>query len=246
MKRIHLSPRLQMVADMVPRGEQDIGLVDVGTDHAYLPAWLLQNQTEDRRFAHMIATDLRKGPLDRAVQTAREAGCNGIDFRLCDGLEGVSRDEADVIVIAGMGGETIVHILEGTAWVKWSEGDQITKKTLILQPMSSMPELRAWLQVSGFCIGEERLSQEGDALYTALLVRAGEMSPLTPAELWAGRNTDHPLRGIWLDRWISRTRRAVDGMAQARDVAPISRRQKLEEVLSGLTDMKKEWERWQK
>ena len=72
------------------------------------------------------------------------------------------------------------------------------------------------------------------------------MSPLTPAELWAGRNTDHPLRGIWLDRWISRTRRAVDGMAQARDVAPISRRQKLEEVLSGVTDMKKEWERWQK
>ena len=63
MKTIHLSPRLQMAADMVPLSDSGIRLVDVGTDHAYLPAWLLQNQLEDRYFDCVIATDLREGPL---------------------------------------------------------------------------------------------------------------------------------------------------------------------------------------
>ena len=150
MKTIHLSPRLQMAADMVPLSDSGIRLVDVGTDHAYLPAWLLQNQLEDRYFDCVIATDLREGPLARAVQTAREAGCDKIDFRLCDGLRAVDRREAGVIVIAGMGGETIVHILKGAPWTDWRGDGQIPEKTLILQPMSSMPELRKWLQENAF------------------------------------------------------------------------------------------------
>ena len=113
---------------------------------------------------------------------------------------------------------------------------------LILQPMSSMPELRGWLQANGFAIAEERLAREGDALYTAFLVRAGEMPPLSPAELWAGRNCDIPLRGLWLDQWIARTGLALEGMAQGRGEEVASRRRALEEVREGLLDMKKEWE----
>ena len=82
-------------------------------------------------------------------------------------------------------------------------------------------------------------------LYTALLVRAGEMGPLSPAELWAGRNRNDPLRGAWLDRWIARTGRALEGMAQAQGEDAPPRKRELEEVLEGLTDMKKEWEQWQ-
>ena len=246
MKQIHLSPRLQMAADMVVQNERHGWLVDVGTDHAYLPAWLLQTHRE--QFAYVIATDLREGPLDRARQTAREAGCEGdIDFRLCDGLATVDPREADVIVIAGMGGETIVHILEGAHWEPgwWRGKGTMEDKVLILQPMSSMPELRGWLQKNGFSIEEERLAREGDALYTVLLVRPGEMAPLSPAELWAGKNDRDPLRGAWLDMWIARTGRALEGMAKAqgRDVLP--RKQELEEVLSGLVDMKKEWTQWE-
>ena len=93
---------------------------------------------------------------------------------------------------------------------------------------------------------EERLAQEGDTLYTALLVRAGEMAPLSPAELWAGKNTADPLRGTWLDQWIARTGRALEGMAQGRGEEVLSRRKALEEVRAGLFDMKKEWELWQR
>ena len=94
-------------------------------------------------------------------------------------------------------------------------------------------------------VTEERLAREGDALYTAFLVRAGEMGPLAPAELWAGKNSRDPLRGPWLDRWLARTARALEGMAQARGGGVSARRRALEEVLEGLDEMKKEWEQWQ-
>ena len=244
MKKIHLTPRLQMAADMVVQNERNGWLVDVGTDHAYLPAWLLQNRRT--QFAYVIATDLREGPLDRARQTAREAGCHqDIDFRLCDGLAAVDAREADLIVIAGMGGETIVHILKNAPWSDWRGDDPMEDKVLVLQPMSSFPDLRGWLQANGFSIEEERLAREGDTLYTALLVRAGEMAPLTPAELWAGKNNHDPLRGGWLDMWAARVRRALEGMAQARGEGVSVRKHELEEVLSGLIDMKEEWELWQ-
>lgn len=243
-RKINLTPRLQMAADMVGRNERNGRLVDVGTDHAYLPTWLLQNHRE--QFAYVIATDLREGPLDRAIQTARNAGCNqDIDFRLCDGLAAVDTREADLIVIAGMGGETIVHILKNAPWSDWRGDGPMEDKVLVLQPMSSFPDLRKWLQENGFSIEEERLAREGDTLYTALLVRAGEMAPLSPAELWAGKNSSDPLRGAWLDMWAARVRRALEGMAQARGEGVSVRKHELEEVLSGLIDMKEEWELWQ-
>lgn len=231
MRGPELSPRLRMVGELVPAGAR---LADVGTDHAYLPAAL----TLEGKIASAIAADLRRGPLDRARATAREYGLAGkVTFRLCDGLSGIRPEEADTIVIAGMGGETIAAILEAAPWVR--EGDL----PLILQPMSSFPDLRSWLQGNGFAIREERLAREGETLYTALLVRAGEMGPLSPAELWAGRNTADPLRGAWLDMWIARTGRALEGMARAREELP--RKQELEEVWEGLVTMKKEWELWQ-
>jgi len=220
-----------MVGELVPAG---VRLADVGTDHAYLPAALIL----EGKIPFAIATDLRQGPLARARETVRQAGLTGkVAFRLCDGLRGIRPDEADAAAIAGMGGETIAAILSAAPWTR--ERDI----PLILQPMSSMPELRGWLQANGFRIGEERLAREGETLYTAFLVRAGEMAPLTPAELWAGKNRKDPLRGAWLDQWIARTGRALEGMAQARGDLP--RRRALEEVRAGLIEMKKEWELWQ-
>lgn len=232
MRGPELSPRLRMAGDMVPPGAR---LADVGTDHAYLPAALIL----EGKIPQAIAADLRRGPLDRARSTVREYGLTGkVAFRLCDGLTGIRPDEVDAVTIAGMGGETIAAILSAAPWTR--EGDV----PLILQPMSSFPDLRAWLGENGFSIEEERLAREGDTIYTALLVRAGEMGPLTPAELWAGRNTADTLRGTWLDMWIARVRRALEGMAQAKGAGAPARKRELEEVLAGLTDMKKEWELW--
>ena len=232
-KKLELTPRLRMVADMLP---DNVRLADVGTDHAYLPAALML----EGKIPFAIAADLREGPLSRAKETVQEYGLSGkIAFRLCDGLAGIKAEEVDAVSIAGMGGETIAMILEAAPWTR----EQNT--ALVLQPMSSMDELRTWLGRNGYTIKEERLAREGDTIYTALLVSAGDMPSMTAAEICAGKNTNDPLRGAWLDHWIGRTARALKGMAQARQESVEQRRAQLEQVLSGLEEMKKEWEAWQ-
>ena len=233
-KKLELTPRLRMVADLVPAGER---MADVGTDHAYLPAALVL----EGKIPSAIAADLRPGPLSRAKITVREYGLNDkITFRLCDGLRGIRPEEIQAAVIAGMGGETIASILEAAPWVR--ERDV----TLVLQPMSSISDLRLWLGQNGYRIVAEKLACEGNTLYTALLVRAGEMGPMTPAELYAGRNDAAPLRGQWLDLWLGKTERALAGLAQSRQESAPQRRLELEQVRDGLLNMKKEWEAWQR
>ena len=232
--RLELSPRLEMTASLVPSGAR---LADVGTDHAYLPAALLL----EGRIPSAIASDLRRGPLERARETAAAFDLKEkISFRLCDGLSGVGPEEVDAIVIAGMGGETIAAILAAAPWTRERA------VSLILQPMSSMPDLRGWLGAHGFAIEREELCREGDTLYTAFLVRVGAMPPLSLGELWAGRNAPDPLRGPWLDLWLARVGRALAGMSQARGEETASRREELERVRADLLEMKKEWETWQR
>ena len=232
-QHIELSPRLRLAADLVPQGAR---LADVGTDHAYLPACLLL----EGKIPWAIASDLRKGPLDRARETARQYGCGDkMAFRLCNGLAGSRPGEADAIVIAGMGGETIAQILEAAPWVLEE------KIPLILQPMSSLPELREWLCGNGYAIAKERLAREGETLYIVMQVTAGEMGPQTPGQLWAGRQSRDPLRGAYLDQQARKLRRALDGMARGRGEEIQKRRQELEEVYQELCAMKEEWQQWQ-
>lgn len=123
-------------------------------------------------------------------------------FRLCDGLSGIRPEETDAVVIAGMGGETIAQILEAAPWVR------TRKIPLVLQPMSSIPELRQRLGEDGFHILEERLAREGDTLYVVMRAEAGEEPAMTPAQLWAGRQSGTPCGGtISVDSWRSWTGR---------------------------------------
>ena len=234
-KLMELSPRLRMVADLVPKGAR---LADVGTDHAYLPAALVL----EGAIPGAIAADLRQGPLNRARATVQNCNLTGkVFFRLCDGLSGIRPDEVDAVAIAGMGGETIAAILADAPWVKERN------VPLVLQPMSSMSDLRGWLYENGYRIHEERLAKEGDTLYTALSVQTGEMEPLTPAELWAGKNSAQPLRGLWLDHWIDKTQRALAGLARARGGDEVAAHKDwLEQANAGLLQMKQEWEGWQR
>lgn len=173
MTNLQLSPRLAAVAELIPPGAL---LADVGTDHAYLPVWLLRQGQIPRA----VVTDLRTGPLDHARRTAREQGVvHQMEFRLCDGLRGVAPGECDTISIAGMGGETIVGILAQAPWTK--------ERSLILQPQSTQNVLRRWLIENGYCIRSERVAREGDRWYVVLQVAGGSMSPLTPGEEMAGR-----------------------------------------------------------
>ncbi len=231
-RKLELSPRLSMLAEWVPKGCK---FADIGTDHAYLPVWLLLNNV----ISQAIATDIRTGPLEAAGETARRYQVDSLlELRRCDGLSGLNPDEADTIVIAGMGGETISRILSAAPWVSQ------TSLTLLLQPMSTQLELRQWLISHRFTILEERLAKEGTALYVALRVRAGTSPAMSQAELWVGRQSHDPLRGQWLDWKMAQVTKALEGHRKA--VHP----QKewifwMEDLLGQIGLMKEEWDSWQ-
>ena len=223
---LHLTPRLQIVADRVPVGAR---LADVGTDHAYLPAWLLM----EGKIPFAVCTDLRPGPLERAKETVEHYGvADKVSLRLCDGLAGVEPDEVDCIAIAGMGGETILHILEAASWSR--------EKTCIVQPMSSLPDLRAGVGPLGLHIARETLAQEGETLYVVMELQAGAEGPLTAAERLVGRESNHAGDLLWpqyLEQEEARTRRALEGLARSKKPEDEPRRQELQNALTGIRDM---------
>ena len=153
-----LDSRLQQIAAFARSGSR---LADIGTDHALLPVQLIRQGV----CTYVIASDVKKGPVAVATRTVMEAGLTEkIAIRLGDGLSTVSPDEVDDIVIAGMGGETIIAILEAAPWVKSGH------YRLILQPMTRAEKLRRFLWENGFEIEREQVVQDGQHWYTVLQV----------------------------------------------------------------------------
>lgn len=227
-----LSSRLSAIAGWVPTGAR---VADIGTDHGLLPVWLLLHGGA----ARVIATDLRAEPLNRARQTAARFDAErGIEFRLCDGLRDIRREEVDTIVIAGMGGENIADILAAAPWTR--EGCR-----LILQPMSKQPELRSWLINSGYVIFRERLARERGRIQTIMLAGGGESSPMTPAQLYAGAErpeAEEPgLPAEYLDGLIKKAERALGGLTSSGRNGDAAKADWYHEVLGGLAGMKEEW-----
>lgn len=229
--QVELTPRLQAVARLIPRGSR---LADIGTDHGYLPVWLIQN----RIIPSAIAADLRPGPLARARETVDRFGLAGsIALRLCNGLSGIRSEEVDAVAIAGMGGETISQILSAAPWLKENH------IKLVLQPMSTQRELRIWLCENGFRIEYETIAAEDDVFYHVMSVEAGEMSPLSPGQEWAGlQDPRNAMLGAYLDREIGRVRRILDGLSHAKDAdSVLVHKSRLEAVLLELNKMREEW-----
>ena len=205
MKELQLQPRLQMLADLVPPGAI---LVDVGTDHGYLPVYLLQRGAIRRA----IASDIGAEPLDHARRTAEEYGA-ALELRLCDGLAGIAPHEVDTVVIAGMGGESMISILSAAPWTK--DGCR-----LILQPMTRQELLRRWLAENGYRFTAEHLVEDKGTIYPILCVEGGEQPSLSEAETYAGLLlADDPLYGEYLTRQMARLQKAADGMRRSQDKA---------------------------
>ncbi len=202
-KQLQLQPRLQMLADLVPEGAR---LADVGTDHGYLPVWLLQRG----RIRTAIASDIGAEPLHHAQRTAQEQGIDSVDFRLCDGLQGIKAEETDTVVIAGMGGETIAHILQQAPWT--ADGAH----TLLLQPMTKAEQLRLWLSQNGYRFTGERLVRDKDFLYPIMQVTGGAQAVLGEPEQYSGVLLgEDPLYSEYLQHQIYRLQRAIDGRSRA-------------------------------
>ena len=152
-----LGGRLALCASFVRSGA---ALADVGTDHAYLPIWLAKKGL----IRGAVASDVRPEPLRRAKANIARYGAEEIvSVRLCDGLSAVEPEEAEDVVLAGMGGLMIARILGQTPWLR--DGD----RRLILQPMTSAEELRAYLAQAGFAVLQERAAVEDGHVYSVML-----------------------------------------------------------------------------
>ncbi len=151
-----LSERLACVAAFVRRGSK---VADIGTDHAYLPVYLVQKGI----CPCAVAADLRSGPLANARQAVEDADLTDkIQLRLSDGLEKLEPDEVDDVVIAGMGGILIAQLLENAPWLK-NEA-----KHLVLQPMSHPEQLRLFLMENGYEILQEDICRDSGKTYCVI------------------------------------------------------------------------------
>ena len=156
MQPLNLKGRLSLCAQYVREGSR---LADIGTDHAYLPIALC----EAERCPSALACDVNPLPLQSARENiARHGLSDRIATRLGDGLAPVGADEADDIVIAGMGGELIADILAACPWIC------DPAKRLILQPMTRHEVLIRRLYESGFAIIAQSAVTDGGKSYTVL------------------------------------------------------------------------------
>lgn len=154
-----LDNRLKLCSDFVRAG---VKLADIGTDHAYLPVWLCHSG----KCISAIAADINPDPLKRGMNTIIEAGMSDkVKTRLSDGLKEIHSDEADDIVIAGMGGELIAKIIDECSFKKDSS------KHFILQPMTKSETLIKWLCDNGYEILNQDCCIASNKCYTVLLVK---------------------------------------------------------------------------
>lgn len=202
MDNLKLSPRLAAVYAMAKDAQR---VIDVGTDHGYIPIKFALDGNCER----ITATDLRPAPLASArLDAAYYAVEDKIRFELCDGLSFEGAEDSDTVIIAGMGGETIIGILERARWTK-------NDTRLILQPQSKIDELCLWLRNEGYMLCEARLQDDSGRLYVILSVQAGPAGE-TYAEELLFKQGDRLLLP-WLEDRILKLKKAADGMKQSRE-----------------------------
>ena len=172
---MELSKRLQAVADLVSEG---LVVADVGTDHGYIPIYLIEAKKSPKAFA----MDVNKGPLLRAKEHIAEHGLDAcIETRLSDGVGALKKDECDCVVVAGMGGALTIKIME--------EGKDIFRslKEFVLQPQSELQKVRAYLYQNEYSIVEENMVLDDGKFYPMFRVINGQSEEYHAIELCYGK-----------------------------------------------------------
>lgn len=187
-----LSDRLQYIANLVDNCEI---AADIGTDHAYLPVYLVRNGICKK----VIASDVRNEPAKKARKNIAEHGFeNNIEVRVGNGLEVLNKYEADTIIIAGMGAMQITRILENNIGIAQNVNN------LILQPMTQHFKLRSWLQKNGFIIIDEELCREEGRIYLILKVHY-DVKDKEDTNTYFGNilfEKKHPLLSDYIQKYI--------------------------------------------
>ena len=156
---VKISNRLMTAAALVTQGYT---LADVGTDHGYIPIYLLQQ----KKIPAAIAMDINEGPLERAKEHIALYGLQAyIQTRLSDGVVALKPGEVEAVLIAGMGGGLVMHILK--------DGEKVCQsaKELILQPQSEIERVREFLREEGYTILAEDMVYEDGKFYPMMKVQ---------------------------------------------------------------------------
>ena len=199
-----LNPRLMTAAEFVRQGAR---FADVGTDHAYLPIFLLS----EGKISYALCSDINEGPLASAVANAREAGLyEKMDFVLTDGAAALSTYGITDIAICGMGGDLIATIVEAASFLFDSNIN------LILQPMTKQEALRERLYLMGFEIVAESYSRDAGKPYVCMQVKyTGEKKVLSETEREicpkSANIVNKDLQKVYLEKKISIYRKIING-----------------------------------
>lgn len=174
MNAKNLSERLRLVASFAEEGTV---LADIGSDHAYLPCWLVQKG----HISRAIAGEVVKGPFESAKRNvAKEGLSDKIIVRLANGLQAIAPDDGvENVTIAGMGGSLIATILE-------SDPERLAGvKRIIVQPNIHAKAIRDWAVSHSWKIVNETILKEDHKIYEILVLERGEQS-YHPEELLMG------------------------------------------------------------
>ena len=216
---IHLNPRLAAAAELVRPGRV---AADIGTDHAYLPVYLVTCG----RCPECVAGEIGAGPLRNARRTVEAYGLSGqISLVLSDGLENAALRAADDIIIAGMGGEMIAAILARAPYLKDA------RYRLILQPMTRAEEVHLFLAANGFSIIQERAITDGGKVYLVLAAEySGAVRRLSGAEPYIGalRASDGADAVRFIEKQHRRFSKELEG------IRPLPDKQKRVEEVEGI------------
>ena len=221
--KLPLSDRLLACASFVKKGDR---VADIGCDHGYLSIHLLTSGIAKS----CIASDVNEGPLQSAMRNGRKYGVvSKMEFCLSDGVRDIPRD-FDSMVCAGMGADTMMHILSDAPWLKDS------KYRLILQCQSKRPELRQWLYDEGYRINRETLAKDGKFVYTIMEVVYDPGHGISPAQTYITQQLledNHPLLPEYYERVKHGIELTIFGMKRVNDdQLPI-----YETILSDLKEM---------
>ncbi len=176
MDKIKLSSRLLQCAEMV---SENAKIADIGTDHAYIPIYLLLNH----KITQAVASDIGIGPLQNAIKNIEKYNLqNNIETRISDGLEKINENEANEIIIAGMGGNVISNILAKCTW------ENKKNKVFIINPMKYEERLRQFLYENGYEIKKENAVLCSGKVYSVMkVIYTGEKRKINPQEKYIGK-----------------------------------------------------------
>lgn len=230
-----MTPRLFAAASFV---KHNSSVADVGTDHAYIPIWLVKQGI----CPFAIALDINHGPLKRARKNIESFGLQAqIHTKLSDGLAALEPGEIDTILICGMGGILINRILEGGVHLNG------TVSHYILQPMTAIEETRKFLEDHHFLIQDERLAKEDDKIYTILSVIPGQMHIEREIDYYVGtclvRNRD-PLLAAYLDGRLYELEKAITSMSQTNHQEVLCKREKFVSLRNDMKQLREACASW--